>query len=609
MVNTLKGKISWIYFCLVILIAIVGTVSFLNLYQLSKAIDGLMIDNYKSINAVNNMLEAIERQDSAVLIYVTVDHQKGIDLFSENNNTFMKWYNVEYNNVTEKGEKEIVESINSNYSKYVKEFSELQEIRNTDGDNKSIDFYNTTMLLDFNNLKKQLKDLTALNEKAMFTEKDRATSNARHSTTIIFSLTAFSIIVGFVLSKYFTNHIFKPMYRLIAAIKEIKAGNLGHQAEILSNDEVGELAKEFNNMTYRLLQYEQSTLGEILKEKNKSLAIVKSIYDPLIVLDTNFRILLLNDASESFFNIKEEKVLDRHFLEGIRNGELFDFIATAFESKGDTIQKIICLSTEMEERYFNVMVTGIKDNSASIVGLVILLQNVTQLKQLEKIRTDFIATISHEIKTPLTSIMMGTNLVLGELIGSINDEQKEVVTAIKEDGERLSILANDLLELNRIESGKAVYQIETCSIGNIIESSTKQFYKQAEQKNVSLITHFERDLPLIKADYEKITWVLNNLISNALKYTDSGDKILVSASLKNNKMLVSVKDTGVGIPEEYLNKIFDKFVQVKGGDFEVRGTGLGLAVVKEIIEAHEGKIWCVSELDSGSCFTFELNLA
>ena len=609
MVKTLKGKISWIYFCLVIFIAIVGITSFLNLYDLRMAINGLMTDNYKSISAVTNMLESLDKQDSAVHIYLTEDRQRGISIFTENSNSFLKWYNIEEFNVTEKGEKELVVQINALYNKYIKDFSNLQEINNNGGYGKSIDFYNTTMTEDSANLQKNLRDLTAINENAMFREKERATSNASRSTDIILILTVICIISGFVLSKYFINRFLKPMNSLISAIKEIKAGNLGHEAEIISNDEVGELAKEFNNMTRRLLQFEQSTMGKLLEEKNKSLTIVKSISDPLIVLDTNYRIILINDASESFFSLKEENTLDRHFLEVLRNGELFDFITTAKDEKEDTVQRIISIKTGTEEHFFNVMVTGIKNDNSSLAGFVVLLQNVTQLKHLEKIRTDFIATISHEFKTPLTSIIMGTNLVLGEAMGKLNTEQKEVAEAIREDGERLSVLVNDLLELTKIESGKAVYKIEECSIVNIIKSSIKQFFQFAEQKGVILLTNADKGLPNVLADYEKITWVLNNLISNALKYTKEGDHILVLAELRSDKIYVTVKDTGVGIPEEYLNIIFDKFVQVKGGDYEMRGTGLGLAVVKEIVEAHEGKIWCESELDSGSSFTFTLNQA
>ncbi|HEX9063270.1 MAG TPA: HAMP domain-containing sensor histidine kinase, partial [Clostridia bacterium] len=214
----------------------------------------------------------------------------------------------------------------------------------------------------------------------------------------------------------------------------------------------------------------------------------------------------------------------------------------------------------------------------------------------------------HEFKTPLTSIMMGSDLLLNSGMGDLTDDQKSIAAVIKEDCERLSSLVGDVMELTRLESGKAIFKVEPCSIAGIVENTYKQFKKTAEQKNVDLEFDADEDLPLVLADFEKITWVLNNLVSNAIKYTNAGDDILISASVKEDKMYVSVKDTGIGIPEQYKENIFERFFQVKGNDLEIRGTGLGLSVAKEIIEAHGGRIWCESKLDLGSTFTFTLSL-
>ena len=256
-----------------------------------------------------------------------------------------------------------------------------------------------------------------------------------------------------------------------------------------------------------------------------------------------------------------------------------------------------------------MIVTMIKDKESRVTGLIILLQDVTQLKQLENARTDFVSTVSHEFKTLLTSIMMGTSMILDGSMGAVNGEQQDVLGTIKEDGERLTKLVNDLLELSRIESGKLVFNMEAFSIDTVINNSVKHFVMQTDHKGVNICTQVEENIPKVFADYEKITWVFNNLISNALKYTNTGDKILINAFVKDEMMHVSVKDTGVGIPEEFRGKIFEKYVQVKGRDLETRGTGLGLAVAKEIINTHGGEIWCESELDTGSTFTFTLPLS
>lgn len=237
------------------------------------------------------------------------------------------------------------------------------------------------------------------------------------------------------------------------------------------------------------------------------------------------------------------------------------------------------------------------------------MQNVTGFKELERIKTDFVATVSHEFKTPLTSIIMGASMLEGGNLGILGKEQKTLVDTIIEDGERLSGFVNELLEVSRLESGKAVYSFEPCSISAIAENSVRQFTETAQRENVTLSNDIDENLPPVYADFERITWVLNNLLSNALKYTKSGDFITVSAGVKGTYMEVTVKDTGDGIPQEYLDRIFDKFVQVKGHDIEARGTGLGLAVSKEIVTAHRGSINVESELDAGSTFKFTIPLA
>ncbi|HYE09326.1 MAG TPA: ATP-binding protein [Patescibacteria group bacterium] len=607
MIKTLKGKISLLYICLVVMIAIIGSASVLNLYRLSKAIDGLMVDNYKSINAISYMLEAFERQDSAALIYINVDAEKGIELFNQNSNEFMKWYIAASNNITEPGEKELFDDVNKDYVDYSMLFSKLQEIRNKEGVEQAAYFYDTAMMPEFVEIKSKLRELTRLNEIGMFNSKNDATRSTHESMYILFALSAFAVIGGLILSIHFTNRFMKPLDNLTKIVKSVKVGNWNQQIKIVTKDEIGDLSVEFNKMTKRLHQYEQSALGKLMTEKNKSLAIVKSIPDPLIVLDTAYRIILLNDTCEMFFGIKEEKVVKKHFLEVIRNEEIFKIMSSAFEDEVEMNDRIIKIE-QKEEFYFNVIVTMIKDMENKVTGIIILLKDVTQLKQLEKARTDFVATISHEFKTPLTSIMMGTSMIIDGSMGVLNEEQQDILATIKEDGERLTRLVNDLLELSRIEAGSSVFNIEPCSIDAIIDDSIKQFAIQAAHKNVSIHVSAEETMPKVIADYEKITWVFNNLISNALKYTGSGDEISITAFIRDEKMFILVKDTGIGIPEEFQEKIFDKYVQVKGQDLEARGTGLGLAVVKEIINTHGGEIWCESKLDTGSTFTFTLPL-
>ncbi len=605
MTRTLIGKISIIYVGLVVLIAVVGFAGFFNLYQMEKAVDNLMTNNYKSISAITKMLEAIERQDEAILMHVSLDRHKGMDLYTENYATFIKWFHVEENNLTEEGEKKLVEALRRKYENYIKLFSELQEISNDKGEAAAISYYDKTIQPAFYNIKQSLNGLIDLNEKALFESKEVAAQKAKQSMYFLLGLSLTAVVGGYAVSRYFVYKFLSPLNKLAESISKVKIGELNQQLNIQSNDETGKLAKEFNGMTQRLQIYEKSTLGTLMAEKNKSMAIVKSISNPLLVLDANYRIVLLNDACENFFNINETNTTGRHFLEVIRQGEIFDHITATVESNEEHREKIIRIN-DGTNYYFNVVVTAVKNPESKNTGLIVAFQDVTELKESEQVKTDFIATISHEFKTPLTSIIMATSILEEGGVGVLNSEQKEVVETLKEDGERLSNLVNELIELSRIESGKAVYKFEPCSINTVAEVSIKEFIEAAEKKKIILTNNMDRGLPLVNADFEKIHWVMNNLINNALKYTKEGNYIAISSRVDKDYVYIKVKDTGTGIPPEYIDRIFDKFVQVNDRDIEVRGTGLGLSVAKEIVNAHKGEIWVKSELDIGSSFTFKL---
>jgi PAS domain S-box-containing protein len=611
MIKTLKGRIAFIYFGLVMIIAVVGTTAVVNLFRLSNSIDGLMTANYKSIKAANQMIENLSRQDQAVTAYLSLNNREGIDTFINCQSSFMDYYLTERNNITEPGEKELVEQLNHKYLEYLKSFSELQEIKNTQGINPALTFYRITILPVSLRIKSLLEKITLINEKAMFKGKNSANRNAHQSVYLVLIISVIAVAGGFITSWFFINRFFQPIYLLTETVKKVKTGDLNQQAQIIYQDEIGVLANEFNNLTKMLQQYEQSSLGKLMAEKNKSLVIVRSISDPLIVMDTNYRLQMINKAGEDFFAIEEEKAVDKHFLEVIRNGELFHYISGSLElDDPETNQRIIPIESGGKEFYFNVVVKVVSNIDSVVNHIVVLFQNVTQLKELERVKTDFIATISHEFKTPLTSIMMGTSLIFNESVGVLNEKQQAIMETIQEDGERLESLVNNLLELSKIDSGQSVFKFKPCSVIGIFEKSVKSFYRQAESKEVRLYYEADESMPKVRADDEKIVWALNNLISNALKYTNAGDEIVVSAMVKDHQMYITVKDTGMGIPTDYQSRIFNKFVQVTGPDseVEVRGAGLGLAIVKEIIEAHGGGIWCESKLDLGSVFTFTLPL-
>jgi signal transduction histidine kinase len=608
MFKTLKGKITMVYLCLVVTIGIIGFSSVISIYNIPNSINEYMASNYKSINAINNMLQTINSQNDGILIYLYLDKNKGINMFYQDNALFQKWYTVECNNITEPGEKNHVEKIKEYYMNYSIYFSQLQEIVNNKGLTSAVSYYDTEIILTYNKIKYELIKLSDLNEQSMFKNKDRAIKYAHTSMYIILLLSTIGVIGGFVFSRFSVNRSLKPIYSLQETIRSIKEGDLYKESPIISKDEIGDLAQEFNKMTKRLQQFEYSTMGKVITEKNKSIAIVKSISDPLIVLDTNYKISLLNASCEYLFKIKEENVLNKYLLEVIRNGDLYDYICQSSESKNEQLEsKIFYLSLSEEDYYFNVIVNVVRDLDNIITGIVVLFENVTQLKQIQKIQNDFIAMISHEIKTPLTSIMIGASLITDTKIGFLNEKQKSIIETVKEDSERLSALVTNLIHLSKIESKHSMFNMKPCYINDIISNCINNIHDQAFLKQVFL-EYTDNDLPKVCVDSEKVTWVINNLLSNALKYTNPEGKISIQTYVQQDKMCVEIKDTGIGIPEEYCHIIFNKFIQVSTQSSETKGSGLGLAIAKELIEAQSGEIWCESKLGTGTTFIFTLPL-
>lgn len=607
-IKTLKGKITAINFCLIIVIALLGIFATANVINLKKLINGLMINNYKSINAVDNMRDVLEKQNASVIAYIYNGQQNEVDEFYKYSDDFYRWYNIESNNITEAGEKNYVEKIRNSYTDYIKSFAGIQSIKKSADSKEEMKLYNSSTAPDFVDLRQELTDISALNERAMTNNKKRIISYTGDSMNIILIISIICVAASLVLSNYFTGKFLKPVTLLTETMKRVKEGDLNQQAPVVFEDEIGGMAREFNNMTKRLQIFEESTLGKVIDEKNKSLAIVKSISDPIIVLDNNYKVILCNDACNLYFGVDENNVINKHFLMAIKDGELFDFITQASNMKEQDmpIQKMYNMADSKGNYYFNVLVTQIKDIHEVQTGVIVVFQNVTELKQVENMKSDFISTVSHEFKTPLTSIMFGTSLLLDKNLGISDERQMKILNTMKEDADRLLSLVNDLLRLSKIEYDKSIFKMKPCSIRSIIQDSIKEFYNVAESKGVNLVYDADKDLPKISGDFEKLTWAVNNLISNALKCTDRGDQIIITACAKENNISVEVRDTGIGIPEEYQNKIFDKFIQIKGQDSERRGTGLGLAITKQIIEAHSGSIHCKSVLGQGSIFTFTL---
>jgi signal transduction histidine kinase len=267
---------------------------------------------------------------------------------------------------------------------------------------------------------------------------------------------------------------------------------------------------------------------------------------------------------------------------------------------------VLPLAVDGSERAFRLRTTPMRDNGQRLLGAVTILEDITHLREIDRLKSEFIATASHELRTPLTSVQMGVHLLLEGALGELTDSQTEVLQACRQDCERLDKLMRDLLDLSKIEAGESQPQLATVSARDLLSTAVKELRPQVEAKGLKLIIHAPVELPWVSADRLQIERVLNNLVINALRHTKDGE-INISAEERDNHLAISVRDTGSGIPAEYLPHIFDKFVQVP--DAPTGGAGLGLTISKSIVEAHGGQISVQSQIGMGTTFTFTLPLA
>jgi two-component system, NtrC family, sensor histidine kinase KinB len=270
-------------------------------------------------------------------------------------------------------------------------------------------------------------------------------------------------------------------------------------------------------------------------------------------------------------------------------------------------QRIITIPVGEQSRHYLFSVTAIRGRDKNLSGIVLLLRDVTRLKEVERLKNEFVMAASHELRTPLTSLGMSVDLLLEHAAQGLAEKDRELLEAAHEEVHRMKALVNDLLDLSKIESGRIEMEFEKVPVPTLFNHVQAVFKNQMDMKEATLTTELAEYIPKVRADANKITWVLTNLISNALRYAGRDGHIALMAQRVGPHVHLSVRDNGPGIPPEYQSRIFQKFVQVKGQ--EAGGTGLGLAICKEIVRAHGGAIWVESSPGQGSTFTFTLPVA
>ncbi len=336
--------------------------------------------------------------------------------------------------------------------------------------------------------------------------------------------------------------------------------------------------------------------------------IADNLADAVFIVDLEMEVVWLNQVAEEFFHTSFQIASGKKITELTAINKLDSLLNEVFEQqtelKTSYEETSVKVKRDDQRYYFKIAIKPVF-NEDKLWGALVQLTDVTRFHEIEKIKTDFVSIVSHEFRTPLTTIIVGVEMLKEGMLGELTPRGKEVLEAIGSDCERLSRLIDNLMELSRIESGTIYVEAEPTDVNDLVQEAVRPLKIQSEKQGVELITDLPPELPPVAADFNKSVWVLTNLVGNALRYTDQGGTITVRVRQRSKRLFFSVQDTGSGIPKEHLDKIFRKYVQVSGpGRKGTGGVGLGLAIAKDIIMAHGGEIWVDSEVGKGTTFTF-----
>ncbi|WP_270721090.1 ATP-binding protein [Bacteroides hominis] len=417
------------------------------------------------------------------------------------------------------------------------------------------------------------------------------------------------ILTGLVLLVWLPRSINRPIKELTRGILEIANHNYEKRLDMKGYEEFREVSDSFNRMAEKLTEYRDSTLADILSAKKFLEAVVNSIHEPIIGLNTEREILFINNEALNVLNMKRENVI-RHSAEELSlKNDLLRRLIRELVTPGEKNEPLK-IYADNKESYFQASYIPIENaeaekGEARNLGDVILLKNITEFKELDSAKTTFISTISHELKTPISAIMMSLQLLEDKRVGVLNGEQEQLSKNIKDNSQRLLDITGELLNMTQVEAGKLQMMPKITKPIELIEYAIKANRVQADKFNIQIEVEYpEEKIPKLFVDSEKIAWVLTNLLSNAIRYSKENGRVVIGARREEEYIELYVQDFGKGIDPRYHQSIFDRYFRVPGT--KVQGSGLGLSISKDFVEAHGGTLTVQSELGKGSCFVMRL---
>ncbi|MBD2757558.1 ATP-binding protein [Spirosoma validum] len=598
---SIKSKIAAALAFMFAIILAIGGLSMYYLNELSNDSQAILKDNYISLEFTSNMQKA--------LAMLTESAKSDPDALADFDRNLKK----QEANVTEAGEENATSGLR-------REFNRLRA-----GAMDSV-----TMA----RLRQYLFALDDINRQAIIRKNETAKQTAKNALLWLSVVGAICIMILFSFVLNFPGYVANPLRELTRGLRQVTKRNFEERLHISSNDEFGELARTFNSMTEKLDEYEHSNLARVLFEKRRIDTLIRIMNEGIVGMDENKRILFANPVACRLLGLDETQLIGQYAPDVAASNDLMrtliqDIMAEQVpgtESNGflkiydpgldgpglnETARNGSGKESYFKRRTHTVEVTRTGEEHSQLAGYVMVLENITSYKELDLAKTNFIATISHELKTPLSSSKMSLKLLEDSRVGQLNDEQKQLVSNLSADINRLLNLTGELLNMAQVESGQIQLNIQSVAPVNIVNYAINALRVQAENKRITLSITAPEKLPPVSADPDKASWVLVNFLNNAIRHSPDDSSIDVSANLINNFVEFRVRDHGPGIQPEHQSRVFDRYFKAssltgKLSESSSGSTGLGLAISSEFIQSMDGQIGLDPQITDGAAFFFRL---
>jgi len=615
---TLRTRILLSLAPLAVLLAGLGVGGFLLLDRMGGGIDAILKENYASVQAMFELNEALERMDSAYQ-FALVDrgpaHEKAArDQFDANWAAFEGQFRIEENNITiHPAEDELVARLRTLKDDYHRRGTAFFALPRGSLNRPTAYYTQPTdpgLLGQFKAIKEVSGEILRINRENMEQARDHARDTA-HSALVAFavSLAVVALLVAGV-GWYLLRTILGPIQAVTEAAHAIGgSGELDRKVPVFGRDELGRLAAAFNTMTRELRKYRRSNLDRMMRAQKTAQATIDSFPDPVLVVEPSGRTDLANPAALALFGVGPTPEGEPGPIwqppESLRQ-PLADALQLQRAYQPDRFDQAVSFHLGGEDRLYLPQVRPIRDPEGNTLGAAVVLNDVTRFRLLDQFKSDLVATVSHELKTPLTSVRLAVHVLLEEAVGPLTAKQTELLIDARDNAERLLALIEQLLSLARLQRPQDRVAVQSEDPLELLRRAADSVRPRAEDKHVELEVIPGEPLTPIAVDPARMEQALGNLLNNAVTYTPKGGRVTLSATAApDGRVVLTIADTGVGIPPEYMPHVFDRFFRIPGQSDDA-GTGLGLAITKEVVTAHGGEITCESEPGKGTTFRVTL---